>query len=273
MTAAERWRSLLEEWAIPEDLLAEAEEDPYSWPVELWERRRQVAENQPEPFTASIVRRYLNTAGSVVDVGAGTGRSCLMYAREGHRVTAVERNPGMAEALKRAAHGLPVEVVVGGWPDVADRVGTADVVTSSHVVYDVADVVPFLAVMSDHAKRAVVLEMTERHPWADLAEYYEILHGLKRPEGPTADDLADVVREALGVEPQVARWSRPSGMWYADWDELLSVMGRRLVLPRRRWPELERLLASEVTVEEGRLYSRRTPQTMVTLWWEVRRLP
>jgi|FLYL01.1.fsa_nt_gi SAM-dependent methyltransferase len=267
MNAARRWASQLEAWALPKDLLASAEEDPYSWPVELWERRRELAEQEPPPPTFEVIRRFL--PGSVLDVGAGTGRSCLVFAREGNRVVAVEKNPQMAQALARAADGLDVEVVVGSWPDVADRVGEVDVAASSHVVYDVRDLVSFLAAMHRKAQRAVVLELTERHPWSDLAPYYMALHGLERPDGPDVDDLVAVVRENLGVDPEVRRWTRPSAMWYRDWDELLAYMGRRLVLPRGRWDELRRLLAEEVIEEEGRLRTRKPEQAMATVWWET----
>ena len=43
MTPAERWRSQLEAWRIPDELLAAVEDSPYGWPQALWKRRSQAA--------------------------------------------------------------------------------------------------------------------------------------------------------------------------------------------------------------------------------------
>jgi SAM-dependent methyltransferase len=48
--------------------------------------------------------------GTVLDVGAGTGRVALQLARAGHAVVALERDATLAAELERRAAGLPVEV-------------------------------------------------------------------------------------------------------------------------------------------------------------------
>lgn len=269
MRAAERWRSELAAWRIPDELLAAIDESPYTWPVDLWERRRRLSEQQPEPYTLELIRGLLPRHGELIDIGAGTGRASIPLAREGHRVIAVERDPGMAEALRSASNDLDIEVVEGTWPEAGTDLGDVDVVMSAHVAYDTPDIVPFLSAMVIHARRAVVLELSESHPWADLAPYYRELHNLDRPDGPTVDDLVAVIVESFGLHPHVTRWSRPSNMWYENWDELLGFMGPRLVLPRERWPELRKLLEPETVEEEGRLTSRDTVHELATVWWEV----
>ena len=71
---------------------------------------------------------------------------------------------------------------------------------------------------------------------------YRKLHGLDRPDGPTADDLIAVVEEVTGATASVERWRRPGDLWFESWDEATAYYGRRLVLPRERWPELTDLL-------------------------------
>jgi SAM-dependent methyltransferase len=50
-------------------------------------------------------------AGSVLDVGAGTGRITLELARRGHRVVALDRDAELLAELARRAEGLEVETV------------------------------------------------------------------------------------------------------------------------------------------------------------------
>lgn len=58
-------------------------------------------------------RRLAQNRGSpVLELGAGTGRVTLDLARRGHRVVALERDPGLLEELERRARGLAVETVL-----------------------------------------------------------------------------------------------------------------------------------------------------------------
>ncbi|MDP8959158.1 MAG: class I SAM-dependent methyltransferase [Actinomycetota bacterium] len=273
MSAAEEWRAQLEAWAIPGELLAAVPDSPYQWPAQLWKRRRasDAASGEERP-TARVVRGLLPQQGTLLDVGAGTGRASLPLAREGYRLTAVERNPGMAQGFRDEARALGVEarLVMGSWPEVAKQVEPHDVVLCAHVVYDVQDIGPFLRALHDRARRGVVLELTPNHPWADLAPYYRSLHGLARPEGPTAEELAEVVREVCGLLPQRERWRRPGGLWFGDRDELLVFFRRRLVLPEERGEELEGLLAPEIVERDGQFFLGEEAREMVTMWWETR---
>lgn len=270
--AVETWRRELAAWALPAGLVAAAGASPYEWPVELFRRRAEADRGDPvEPLTRTLVRRLAGSGGVVLDVGAGTGRASLPLAAEGMTVVAVEKDPAMAAALRAAAaeQRVPVEVVEGAWPEAAGRVPEADVALCAHVAYDVADPAPFLTALVAHARRAVAIELTDRHPWAGLAPYYRALHGLDRPAGPTADDFAAVVEEVTGVAPHVERWERAGQVWFAGWDELLALMGRRLLVPASRVGELRAVLEPDVVESGGRLVLGRDPRRLVTVWWST----
>lgn len=266
MSAAARWRALLEAWALPPELLASVPDSPYDWPAGLW--RRGGKEPSPETATSEVVARLLPPGGSLLDVGAGTGRASLPFAAREHPVTAVERNPGMAAALREeaAAAGVEVRVIEGAWPEVAWQAGRRDVALAAHVVYDVAGLGPFLRALHQAARAGVVLEAGERHPWSGLAKYYRALHGLERPDGPNADLLVEVVQEVLGVRPQVERWQGRGRLRVADLQELVDLYRRRLLVPVERAGEVADLLAPDV-VEEGGWLSLRGDAGVVTVWW------
>ena len=61
------------------------------------------------PFWIELAR---DVRGSVLDIGAGTGRVALALARAGRAVIALERDASLARELRRRARGLAVEVIV-----------------------------------------------------------------------------------------------------------------------------------------------------------------
>lgn len=267
MTAAERWRNQLAAWEIPAELLAAVTEDPYRWPVEVF-RRRNVSADEADPApTTGIVNRLAGPDGSVLDIGAGTGRASIPLARLGHPVTAVEKSSSMAAALRQETSGFAdYTVIEDAWPLAADP-GSFDVVMAAHVVYDVSPIETFVQAMVAHARRGVVLELTESHPWTPLGRYYRALHGVDRPAGPTVDDLVAVVAESVGVVPQVERWERPGGTWFESWDEIVELYRRRLVVPDARIAEVRPLLEPDVTEVDGRLMVGDTVRLLATVWW------
>jgi SAM-dependent methyltransferase len=267
VSAAAKWRRDLESWVIPQELLDAVPDSPYGWPADLWRRRSTTARSRHRGFTLALVLRLLaegSEPAALLDVGAGAGRVALPVATAGWPVTAVERDPGMLEALRSEAIGQSVDVVDGSWPDVS--VGHFTVSLASHVAYDVADIGPFLRALAEHGS-TVVLEVTDRHPWVGLGPLYRQLHGLDRPDGPTAEDLIAVVEEVTGATASVDRWRRPGDLWFESWDEATAYYGRRLVLPRERWPELRDLLDERLIEDDGRLVPTGEDRDLVTIWW------
>jgi SAM-dependent methyltransferase len=258
--SAGRWREDLDSWAIPPEILAAAPETPWGCPTGLFARAAEETLAAQAAAPTPSLRRALEAlpeGGSVLDVGAGGGAASLPLCPPAAAVTAVDQSPSMLAAFADLAgrRGIDHREVEGLWPVVADQVGPADVVVCHHVLYNVGDLVPFVAALTDHARRRVVVEITASHPQALLNPLWEHFHGVRRPTRPTADDAAAVLRDLgldLGVEPFDAppRWQHDG-----HHDELVAFTRRRLCLPAERDPEVAAMLPPL------------QPRPHVTLWW------
>ena len=137
-----------------------------------------------------------------------------------------------------------------------------------HVLYNVPDLEPFVAALTRRARRRVVVEVTARHPLAALNPLWERLHGLRRPEGPTAADVLAILT-ALGLDVVTATaWTRPATAEFASFAELVEVTRRRLCLPPGRAGELEAALR-ELGSRPGchPLQLGAPGRELVTMWW------
>lgn len=262
--SARRWRKDLDSWAIPPEILAAAPETPWGCPPGLFARAAEEALAGREALTrqeqASPSQRRaleaLPNGGSVLDVGAGGGAAGLPLCPPAEAVTAVDQNPGMLAAFADLAtkQGIGHAEVEGLWPDVAGDVGPADVVVCHHVLYNAGDLVPFVAALTAHARRRVVVEITAEHPQALLNPLWAHFHGLARPTRPTARDAAAVIRD-LGLDVGVEEFESPPRWTGADRKELVAFARRRLCLPVERDPEVDAVLEPP------------GPRPQVTLWW------
>jgi SAM-dependent methyltransferase len=181
----------------------------------------------------------------VLDVGCGGGRSSLGLVPPATELIGVDERGAMLDEFVEAAARADVarRTVHGRWPDVAAITPVADLVVCHHVLFNVADVVPFLRALTDHARLAVVVEVPVRHPMSAWNAAFAHFWDLARPDGPTADDLVAVVR-ALGLDPEVAHAPRRTASRYsADPSHLVETARRRLCLTPDRDEELVAWLA------------------------------
>lgn len=104
------------------------------------------------------------TTGSVIDVGAGTGKLALAFAAAGWRTTALDQSEAMLERLtvKAQAMGLAVECRSADVGAIIPTEPTHDVAVSSRVLMHVADPAGMIAVMAGFARRGVVLDAPRR---------------------------------------------------------------------------------------------------------------
>jgi SAM-dependent methyltransferase len=256
--AAVRWRDALDEWAIPPDILEQADESPWFFPVEAFSER----EDEPETPTHRHALEALPFGGRVIDVGAGGGAISRPLRARGAHIVGIDSQASMLEALDAD------EKVLGRWPDVASGLGRADVVVCGHVLYNVPDLIPFLRALDDAAWHRVVVEITDGHPLAVSAWLWRRFWGIERPSGPSADDALAVMRD-MAIEPSVERWQSDSGILsFASLDDLVEFHRRRLCLPRSRKEELRELVAEKGTERYGRWLVSDHPRQLVTIWWD-----
>jgi len=256
-TAAQQWAADLASWAIPPEILAAAPESPWIHPVAMFTVDGEV----PDSLSHRRARDAVPEGGSVLDVGCGGGRAAMALVPPAVRVVGVDEQAGMLERFATAGteRGVEVETIHGCWPQESRRTPLADVVVCHHVAYNVADLVPFVAALSDHATSRVVLELPTSHPLTHMAPLWHEFWGLARPSGPTADDCLAVVREA-GIDARMETWDdlAPSVRSRLTAPEQAHLMRVRLCLPAEREPDVAAFLAG---TEESPV--RRT----ATIWW------
>jgi SAM-dependent methyltransferase len=261
VSAADDWAEALASWAIPEEILAGAPADPWAYPVGHFIHAAEVALERETPS----VRRALGglpVGGTVLDVGCGAGAASLPLAQHASAIVGVDESAAMLEAFAERAGALGIAhfEIEGRWPDVADRVVATDIVVSNHVLYNVAEIVPFARALTGHARRRVVVELTAEHPRSWESPLWRELHRIERPLRPTADDAIEVLTD-LGYQVSVDRWSRAALFAAAPKDELVAMVRVDLCLPPERDAEIARVLeANPPPGERG----------MVTLWWDVK---
>jgi SAM-dependent methyltransferase len=264
----ERWRAELEAWAIPEEILERAPEDPWGFPVGMFRARAdQARARRPTPSNLEALR-WLGEGGTVLDVGAGGGAASLPLAGRARRIVAVDESAGMVDAFLAAATSMGVDAgaVRGRWPDVAGEVGPADVVVCNDVLYNVQDLAPFALALGDHARRRVVVQLTERHPLVPTGPLWRRFHGLDRPRGPSVDDAVEALG-SLGLAVERQDWTTADAGSFERLDDLVAFMRRRLCLPSARDPEIAEALRP-LTVRDAAGYRMGPLQRAVsTLSW------
>ena len=264
-----RWRDDLSAWAIPERITSAVAESPWVLPRQVFARRADRLTDAPAGATYERAWAALAPAGTVLDIGSGAGAACLPLVPRATTITAVDADQRMLTLLaeRAGAIGLDLRTVVGTWPAVAGQVLPADVVTCHHVIYNVPDVEPFLAALTSHARRQVVVETTTVHPLTVLSPLWLRFHGLTRPTRPTAADLLAILSE-MGLKAGHTEWSRPAEADYASFPELADVTRRRLCLPPERASEVEAALL-DMGIDRARPGDLGSSgRDVVTIWWE-----
>lgn len=253
--AARRWAEELAGWAIPDEIMAQAPESPWTFLPSTFKRS---PEPTPDTVSRQRAREALPERGSVLDVGCGGGAAGLALVPRAGTVTGFDPSADLLALFAEDAAQLGVahDEVQGRWPEDAGLAGPADVVVSHHVVYNVPALGDFAAALTTHARHRVVVELTGRHPRAGLNDLWHHFWDLDRPSGPTADDAVGALGEA-GIHPTVERWTRAPHSFNRA--ARVASVRRYLCLPPERDPEVDAVLGDDAFVR---------PAEVVTLWWD-----
>jgi hypothetical protein len=262
------WADDLAAWRIPEQIMAAVDESPWVLPAEVFSRRadRQLADPTGPSYVHAMAA--LPEGGSVIDVGAAGGAASLPLAPRMAWLTAIDTHEPLLDDLTRRAAPLGIELctVHGCWPDVATGVPVADVVVCHHVIYNVAELAPFVTALTGHARRRVVVEITACHPLTALNPYWREFHDLSRPAGPTAGQVVQLL-QSLGVPAKAERWTRRPAAEYRSFTTLVDVTRRRLCLPPHRTAEVAAALRRDGISEHQPPDLGSSGEDLVTIWW------
>jgi SAM-dependent methyltransferase len=162
-----------------------------------------------------VLQPYLSPRKTLIDVGAGTGRHTTPLSEKLEWVTAVEPSEGMRSHIPQRDN---ITIVASSWEDA--EVAPADLVICSHVMYGVADPVPFLAKMDRSARERVFVMMRESDLPHPVAELRRRLIGESGPRLPRFSELFMLLVE-MGIAPDVAFLRYPLVTRYAGIDEAL----------------------------------------------------
>ena len=271
-SALETWRRELVARAIPQAILDGAPVSPYTFPAEVFRRRAERAAWRATP-TSERALESLPDRGTVLDVGCGSGAASVRLATRASRVIGVDASPGMLASFRATIgeSGAAAETVEGRWPDVAPRTPVADAVVCGHVLYNVQDLGPFVEALADHARERVVVEITDRHPLAWMNDLWARFHGVRFPDGPTADDAFAALRE-LGLAPE--REDRvDDDVGRAGFDrrgDVVALVRTRLCLTEEKDDEIAASLGDRLREHDGTWSAGPHGQPLVTLWWHGR---
>ena len=197
---AAHWRSLVE---AREARMGKTHDDDW-WAPRAAAFARQVR-SQPDWFSA-FLEPWLRQTATLIDVGAGTGRYATPLAARLDWITAVEPSAAMREHIPPAAN---MTVIGSTWED-ADP-APADLVICSHVLYPLAEPVPFLDKLERSARERVFVVMRDSPSMLPA----EVMARPGLPREPWLRDCLLLLRQ-MGVVPDMTMSTYPTSFRYRD---------------------------------------------------------
>ena len=255
------WNTSLLQWTIPEHILSQAPESPWTHLVEKF----TVGPEEPEK-TPSVVRAREALLGdatelSILDIGCGGGRATYALVPPATHVVGVDQRAAMLAAFvtESLQRGVAQTTVHGLWPNVSKSTPICDVVVCHHVLYDVSNLEPFIRAIDNHARRRVVIELTELHPLSGNSDAWKHFWNIERPSSPTANHAFTAIR-SMGIQAKIERFKVDRQR--LEFNELdVRQLRIQMCLGPERDEEIRAFLATRI----------HKPRELATIWWDVTR--
>ena len=250
MSAVDHWRQMILEEHAQTDRIRGPRPDDH------WTEYARNFKDDPHRTGDEMVdalRGMLSSDETLIDVGAGGGRLALPLALACRWVYAVEPSPSMCAVLRETAgeYGIAnVSVIEQTWADAS--VEPADVALSSHVVYVIQEIEPFVRKMESHARRLVQCVVFQSHPMAAMSGLWQEVHGEARLALPSLPEFLPVLEE-LGIRPEITELEPRFQQGFDSPEQARDTLVRRLyVRPETAGMDrLERLLDQSVVEVDG----------------------
>lgn len=257
LSPAARWAEHVRAAGVPQAILDGAPESDYSLEPERFRWRPEEDAKQPVRPSRRRALEALPEGGAVLDVGVGGGASSLGLAPKPGVIVGLDPLEGMLAAFRASAEaaGVATRTVLGSWPEVAGQVEPADVVVCHHAIYRVEQLDEFLHALTTHARRRVVVEVSEHPPLVSLNPLWQAFHGLDRPDWLVADEAQAVLGE-LGVAVEREDLVLPARAPEVT-PQMVAFARRRLYVGAERDPEIAEFLQAQPP----------QPHRVVALWW------
>jgi SAM-dependent methyltransferase len=267
-----RWRSIVDRRRVQMDAAYAASglSSGDYWARRAGTYRQALHERVKEDPLVVRLESTVTSKTTLIDVGAGTGRHTLALAPLVKAVTAVDPSDAMLNFLRKDAATADlrnVSVVVSDWMDAT--VPAADIVICSHVLYPIADVVPFVRRLEDHAASRVFVYLRLDPLPTDMGLWLEFYGEPLQPQ-PSAVDLFNLLVQIrifadLEVVEHQFSWS------FADLDEAVSQLRNTLCIREDDEDATRKLagLLSERLVrwDNGRLGPEPRPLRSAVISW------
>jgi SAM-dependent methyltransferase len=200
----QRWQDIVERRRVQMDTAYAASgiDNADYWGKRAKTYRQALHQRTDEDPFLSRVLADLTPESTVLDVGAGTGRHTLAIAPHAKRVVAVEPSAAMLALLREdldAQQLRNVETIASGWLE-AD-VEPVDAVICSHVLYPIADPVPFIRKLESAAKQRVYLYIRVDPLPTDMGLWSEF-YGIPLQSQPAYLDLITLLAQ-IGIAADV----------------------------------------------------------------------
>lgn len=225
-----------------------------------------------DPVIERVLTQLPASDGRVLDVGAGAGRYAVPLAELGARVVAVEPNREMARLLRDEATEREVDVTVeeAEWPGAELRAGSAEVVLCAHVVYPIADVVPFIRALDRAARCAVVMVARLGQPDEVVANFFSAAHGEERAPMPTLVELHNLLLQlgipaSVTLHPFEVRWNHPD----ADHAVEDAAMRVGITPDSPQYARLEAAVRSRLVPRGDEVWLTPRQAYQGVIWWEA----